>query len=314
MTPMWVAAAGDTLAIAGSDGVLLWRRREGGIAAKIDGPGDALRCAFAADGRLVVGWRSGRVSIHRGADLDAEIDTGHPAMPGLALAADRFATGGSDGKTRVWSLATLDKILEVGDPTHATSAVAWSRARLVVGRSTGYFLAYDEQQTVIAEGGVFNGAAVYSIGVHPAGIGVVFGGEKGFMVAVSSDVEWRSLETIKEPRRPIAVNSIAFSPDGARFVAACSDDTAKLYEWKNRRLAATLGSEFWVRTPRPEWNPSFIVSSACFDPSADVIYTTHHDGTLRAWHPSEFRPLVAVELDGDGAATRWRDAMAAYLG
>jgi ABC-2 type transport system ATP-binding protein len=46
--------------------------------------------------------------------------------------------------------------------------------------------------------------------------------------------------------------------------------------WDDRANLRNLGSTFWARTPKPAWHRGFIVSGACFDPTADLIYTTHH--------------------------------------
>jgi WD40 repeat protein len=182
----------------------------------------------------------------------------------------------------------------------------------VVGRASGHFFAYDEKAEIIAQGAVFNGGPIHSLGAHPSGEAVVFGGEQGYLSIVKAEGEWRAVDVVNEPRRPFAVNAIAFSSDGARFVAACSDDTAKVGAWDDRSHLRHLGWEFSARTPKPAWHRGFVVSGACFDADRDLVYTTHQDGTLRAWDASStYDPLVSVTLgaDDDGPQ-RWREALA----
>jgi hypothetical protein len=105
------------------------------------------------------------------------------------------------------------------------------------------------------------------------------------MAVSAGQPKWTTLQQWRgTPPRPISANEIGFSPDGTHFLVACSDGSAQWFDWKGKEtIGDSLGIAFYLRSPKPEWNRSMIVSSACCDRARPLIYTAHFDGTVQVW-------------------------------
>ena len=101
-------------------------------------------------------------------------------------------------------------------------------------------------------------------------------------VLVDEASAWRAGAQWTDPPKPIAVNALQFAPDG-RFVAACSDDSARLYRSTRDILGTSLGTPFFLQSPKPAWRQDFIVAGACFVPGGELVATCHWTGEVRLW-------------------------------
>src|SRR6185295_14235432 len=125
---------------------------------------------------------------------------------------------------------------------------------------------------------------------------------------VGEPKKWKPGTTWKgTPPKPIAVNAIDFAPDG-KFVAAFSDDHARIFDGVNDKFGWGLGDAFYDRRPKPEWTTDFIVSGACFVPGSERVATSHFDGNLRIWKNrslEETIPLGAEQPPAPPPAVDW---------
>jgi WD40 repeat protein len=306
----WVEAhpKQDLLALGDEEGrVILWNSRQGGVVRTLAHDGFIVNLRWSPDGeRLVALEMGGRMTVYDQAGERLQVvETGHEKLCAGAFHAsgDRFVTAGHAGRIIVWSREDFRELYRLPlEKTGGASAVCFAADYLVAGFEDGWFEAFaSDGKENVAGGEILNGR-VASVGVTPSGDAVVFGGGRGSMVAMAAGPDWVCLESYKgTPPKPIAVNQISFAPKGKSFVAACSDDTALIFNWEERSLyGRSCGSPFYSRSPKPEWSRDMIVASACFDRKRPIVYTAHFDGRLRVWDKNT---LVLVTLSFDEKGT-----------
>jgi hypothetical protein len=290
----WVAASPDgaRLGLGSETGrFLVYALREAAVTHAFEAGGHVVRARWTPDGqRLLVATLDGRLLV-RSTDGQEElgaIKTGHGTQRGLAVHPRglRWATCGLDKAVRVWNPVTLGLEFELKDGQAAAIDVGFAEGSLVAGYEDGFFVAWTEDgKEKLATGQILPDGGVYSLGVSPSGRSLVFGGRRGGMqeVVVGTPGKWKPGNRWPDtPPRPIAVNAIDIAPDG-RMVGAWSDNSATLFNSLNDGLGTPLGRPFYLRTPKPEWNRTFIVSGACFIPHSPLVATCQFDGALRLW-------------------------------
>ncbi|HEY8074045.1 MAG TPA: hypothetical protein VIF62_08050 [Labilithrix sp.] len=285
----WIAARPDAalFAIADEEGRLdVWAPREDRIVARQRLPTRIWRAEWTHDGGALLAVAAGSEDLHvfssDGATRVATIATHHGEVTSLAVHPSRAwaATTGSDGRVRVWDLATRAVVREL-DGGAAGSVVAMSKAHVAVGTKTGEFVVWElETGKDVAGGGVFGSSYVAAMAFDPAGKWLVMGGGQGKLATISTS-SWDATTVWKDtPPKPIATNAIHFASDG-RFVAAHSDDTVSLFASSNDEHPRRLGYPFWL--DRKPWKREYIVSGACFVPNTKLVVSSHFDGHIRVW-------------------------------
>jgi WD40 repeat protein len=302
---LWIAASpdGSHLAVGTQSGrLLLCSLQQRAVVHAVEA-GDAVpRARWSPDGnRLFVATSGGRVLVLGGDGRQrlGELDTRHGTLRDLAVRNDgtAFATCGQDGALRLWDPDTLAMRHELRDGSVAATAVGFANGSVVAGYDDGYFVAWsDDGREKLASGAVMRRPPVYSLGVDATATRIVFGGGKGGLqeVAVGAPGDWRVGARWDDPPRPIAVNAVAFAPDGS-FTAACSDDCARSYANSRTLLAEMLGRPFYLREPKPAWEQSFIVSGVCWVPHAQLLATCHFSGTVRLWRKTSCVGEFAID-------------------
>jgi WD40 repeat protein len=290
----WIAASpdGTCLGIGSETGrFMIFSLRHSAVAHAFEAGGFVVRARWTPDGRrLLVGTIDGRLWVRGGDGREAlgQIKTGHGTLRGLAVHPRglRWATCGEDFAVRVWNPETLGLDFELQDGKAAAIDVGFAEGSIVAGYEDGFFVAWTEAgKEKLATGQILPDGGVYSLGVHPSGRSIVFGGRRGGMqeVVVGPPGEWRpGTRWPDTPPRSIAVNAIDFSSEG-RMVGAFSENSATLFSSLSDGVGTPLGRPFYLRTPKPEWNKSFIVSGACFIPESPLVATCSFDGALRLW-------------------------------
>jgi WD40 repeat protein len=107
-----------------------------------------------------------------------------------------------------------------------------------------------------------------------------------------------------------AVNSVRFSPDGARLVTASADGTAQLWDARSGASLLILGGHTGA------------VNEAAFSPDGKLVITAGEDGTVRMWETISGNKIalladhtgsvqsVAFSPDGTRAVTAGADRTA----
>jgi formylglycine-generating enzyme required for sulfatase activity len=306
MDPLtWVAASpdGSLLGIGSESGrFTVWSVRGRRIVHTFETGDFVVRARWTPDGkRLLVATFDGPLLIRSGDGREAlgQIEMTHHRLRDLAVhpAGSAWATCGEDIAVRIWDPETLQLKFELKDGGTSCNAVGFLKGYIVAGFNDGYSVAWTEDGKEKVDSGVVTRPPVYSLGVPPSGDKVVFGGGKGGMqsLTVGPPKKWKPGSTpwSTTPPKPIAVNAIDFASDG-KFVAAFSDDQARVFDSISDSSGLGLGSAFYLRTPKPEWIKDFIVSGACFIPGTDLIATSHFDGQLRIWKNSLLEEAIRL--------------------
>jgi WD40 repeat protein len=104
--------------------------------------------------------------------------------------------------------------------------------------------------------------------------------------------DWQLHATLRIPA-PIAITSLAFSPDGSQLAAACSDGVLRRWDCQGRNPSALSSCGESVETIlRPEW----MISGLAWAPDGQKIYTAQMDGTVRLWQPARSVSVPTLEL------------------
>ena len=288
----WVDA-GPRVAIGTHDGRVVLLDLDG-TASVLPGEGWVSRVRWSPDQRrLLVNHTHGVVGI-----FDADGAPVHELLTEQGFVADcvwksdgtRFITGGRD-KVRVWDAATWALLDEYAIPQPTTKqsgkpsprqirSLEYANDVVVIGLDSGSFIGWDGKEDW---GGRVLGSEVSAIAVDPTGQSVLFGGLSGGMCLVT---DFKAVESYAgTPPRPIAVNSLTWSPDGKRVAGAFSDNRATVFEFDERLGdGSDRGRPFWTESPKPGWHERMIVSCACFDFSG-ALWTAHYAGEIRRWTP-----------------------------
>jgi WD40 repeat protein len=281
----------DLLALADeAGGVVVWDSRHGTVVRQLQHQGFVANVRWSPDGeRLVVAELGGRLSVYDRAGQPLKVvETGHKKLCSIAFhsSGKQLVSGGVQGRAIVWSGEDFHELVRLPvDKGEGVSAVCFAGESLVLGCEDGFFEAWSGDGKEYLAGGQVVSGRVASVAATPSGDTVIFGGGRGSMMAVSAGPKWTCVETWRgTPPRPIAANQISFSPDGTHFLVACSDDTAQWLDWKGRKsLGDSLGTAFYLRSPKPEWTRDMIVASACCDRARPLCYTARFDGTVEVW-------------------------------
>lgn len=308
----WVEAhpTRDVLAIGRSDDVILWETSKQIVLQRVPIDSWVTNVRWSPDGTmLIVAGNRGRLTIcDEAGAIRRSVDTGIEQLLATAFHSSGalFATGGDNGITIVWKAG--DAFVESYRTTIKSSrvrSVAFADDTLLVGSEEGCFDAFTENGTKSPAGGqVFGRGALASIGVNPKFKCAMFGGGSGKMFAMRTVPPWDVITEYPVPPRPIAVNQISFSRQADKFVAACSDDVARLFNWSEPSVyGVDLGQAFYHRHPKPEWSRDMIVASACFDKSGARVYTAHWSGMVKVWDISDvlLKNIQTLRFDDNGA-------------
>jgi WD40 repeat protein/serine/threonine protein kinase len=95
-------------------------------------------------------------------------------------------------------------------------------------------------------------------------------------------------ERYRLPIGHAVIHSVAFSPDDARLVVSCQDDTAEIWDLRTLHKVRML------------WGHQGCVVSACYSPDGSRILTASVDATARIWDSKSGRALLV--LQGHSAA------------
>jgi uncharacterized protein YjbI with pentapeptide repeats len=280
-----IATNGRCVVVCDAEDTLIFWTPDDGALERI--PGGGRHARFTADGQWLVTITSGdTMRVFRDRALVRDIATGHERLVALAVhpSLARVATTGADGHVRVWDLGSGTALLDLAERARGT-AVALSESHVAGGFANGEFVVWDlATKRDLAGGALYQYGTVSALAFSPAGKVLACASSSGGMTVIGAGEKWTAIAGWRTPPKEIATNSIVFTPDGRRFVATHSDDTATLlFPSPNDRLGETFGSAFYNVGQRGKWTRDYIVSDACFFPGTDLMLTTHFTGKVRVW-------------------------------
>jgi WD40 repeat protein len=303
---------GEVLAVTSSEGWLgVWRPRENRIVATQELGAFVNKVGWTADGAHLLATAGDQLHVLSpdGSARVTAIETGHDELRTFAVHPSQpiVATTGGDGHVRLWDLpsgAKRGQVMESrANGSGGGTAIALADDAIFVGYGNGYYGTCDPDGSNPGGGQLF-GANVASLALAPrapGGTTFMAGGGKGKLAhMLVSPKTLMCIETWNDPPKPIAANTIDFAPDG-KFVVACSDDTALVFDDTNDRAPHRLGNPFW--SERKEWKQDYIVSAACFVPKTKLIATSHFTGCVKLW-----RGTTSVEVrfeNGTVTPVKW---------
>jgi WD40 repeat protein/serine/threonine protein kinase len=239
-------------------------------------------------------WEWGRLTFltqlsERAWRATAPVDTAAFSPDG-----NHFATGGWDGKTTLWNIATgeRDHEMPLGQYVHAVAYDA-AGGRLAAGSSDGTVVVYDAAtgKPLMAPLAAHKGG-VLSVRFSPDGKRLLTAGydDMARLWDLESGKELQTLEG-----HTWWVWAAEFSSDGKRIVTAGQDGKAIVWEQPAEGGPEAL---YELRTEFPKHRGP--VYAARFSPDDSQVATAGFDGRVLLWDPNKVTPIsVESRIKGD---------------
>ena len=292
----------DILVSGNDDGsVQLWHGRTGtpiGVPQRLGetrGPTSvAFRVSVTEAGelpRVAVGSMDGTIQIFDGQTLQP-LSAVIPAHPGsvssvaFSTGGSRIVTGGTDNTVRVWDAGSDRKInlTAIGGPLighhGVVSSVAFNldTTRIVSGGVDGSVRVWDAVTglPIPAQQGPEVRAVAFRPGSTDPGEAQMASGGFDGTVKLWNPLSASQIGQLGVPGA-LAINSLAYSPDGTRIVTGGENG---LQLWDLTRLAGLR-----LDATRPEHTalPGVRVKSVAFSPDSSMIVSGDRDGWVRVW-------------------------------
>ncbi len=273
---------GNTILTVGWDSTAkLWNTLTGDIVQSFSGNNYALNLgAFSPDGKNVLtGGTGGTVKLWdvvTGKEIwifNEKHNWSVSPMSALAYSASgtRFLTGSRDGVMKLWDANTFEDIRTFRGHTDEVASALFSPdgTRVLTGHPHFGAILWDaesgeETQTIIGHS-FFLKCLAYS----PSGTNILYGGyNNGTVILENIETQKSSVFTGIHTGH---VLSVAFSPDGTRFVTGSADHTAVLWDIGTGDSLFTLSGH------------DGDVNSVAFSPDGTRILTGSEDHTAKLW-------------------------------
>jgi WD40 repeat protein len=302
---------GEFLAVARKDGWLgVWLPIDNRIITSHTLGKFINKIGWTPDGKHLLATGPDELHVFSGDGMTrvSTIATGHGGLRTFAVHPTQpiVATTGSDGMVRLWELPSGTKVRDALESRAGKfgsgTALALSEHAIMAGYENGYYATCDPDGSNPGGGQLFGGDVASLALVQPLvpapGSSFMAGGGKGKLAELFvSPEKMMCTDTWSDPPKQIAANTIEFAADG-KFVVACSDNTALLFDSHNDRAPSRLGDAFW--SERKSWKQDYIVSAACFVPKTKLVATSHFAGYVKLWRTDKtWNPPAEVRFEND---------------
>jgi len=224
--------------------------------------------ALLADGRAAVSTSDGRVRLvdaDGAVALSIEVDAERVGAITADLARVRFATGGAEGRLRLWSLEGVELASETTSRTASQSD----------SKNVTDMLDFDEGITAIA----WIDDSTIAVGHNRGTLRVV---DLGARDAGADDSRASSrLRTLwKVGAHPAVINAIAVAPDDSRIATASTDRTVRIFDLET-------GDEVLILR-----EVTAAMQGIAFSADGATLMGTALDGTIRFWRTDPERVVA----------------------
>jgi WD40 repeat protein len=271
-----------------------------GVAGGLDAAGLAL-AYLDGDGRLVAACDDGSLCYWdadvamgvRSADSPPQALAAHAGpVTAVVAAGHAIATGGADGKVRVWDMQAgkATQTFAVGGPARALAAAPDGKTLAV---AAGEEPAVQLWGVDGKAGPKLNGAKDWLLAVafSPDGKQVAAGGYEGrwFLWETATGKKLADAEALAPPppntpaRPPSPVTALAFAPDGKSLAVGGADGQVLLFGADGKFVRAMQGGH------------GSAVSGLAFHPTGAVLASSGKDRVVRLWSPANGQALKALE-------------------
>jgi WD40 repeat protein/energy-coupling factor transporter ATP-binding protein EcfA2 len=233
---------------------------------------------------------------------------------GLAFSPDstRLASGGNDGFIIVRDIATGERLAVMNSNDGAIYAVAFSpdNVRLAAANAHATVRVWDTETRRSVFHMFGHDAPVQDVAYNADGSYLASAGEDGRTIVWNMENGSPVYSANPSPEEPVAANTVAFSPDGARVITGYNDGVARVWDFANEGLLFNLIGH------------ASLVFDVAYSPDGRLMATASGDGTAKVWDAATGRTLytlsghngavsaVAFSPDGSQLGTASQDSTA----
>jgi WD40 repeat protein len=288
---------GELLAVAGSEGVYLYRAEtlekltalDSGAVSVAFSPRDGGQTLAIAQAETVELWdvsgvlQTGELKLQRKLIGKSQINQITFSPDGQTLAA-----ASEDTRVQVWDVTTGDALRALEGLTGPVTSVAFSPdgGSLAAGALTDcaanvVFSVWNVEtgEVLPISGGV--PSTVMSVAFNPTGQQIALGGVWGLQL-----LDINTSETWDLPGHTASITSVVYSPDGKLFASGSEDQTIRLWDTQSQESLHVLEGH------------TDTVSSVAFRPDGEELASGSYDGTVQFWEVKTGKVLRALAVYG----------------